>query len=365
MYVENEYCAKHRHVLVIIPETVLCNTLLSSAMASRFGQSSYDSYDWSSDDEEYSMPGTMAEMMPGRSDCTACLLTAPRLYLDSPPELPQNWGQINPDLNDYYSNPMEISSTFSIPHISDWWRQHEEKHFKYADLSNVARDVFSIRPHGVGMEANFSIWWDVIGWWQSKTTGETIRHRVVVRQFPRANNQIVAVDDRALDTTNTEHNLELKTKAEERTLHRMAKNHYFLETQQGCQNIHATQKDFHDQTKQMTAIGYISDTEEIVKMSWSNFQHDGATAFQLSDRSPVPPALSAKNLPGGRTQLFNVCHITRIDRHPVESDEDGACEIISDTRNWPDWNRDSDNRNHREDNWEAANESDKVLDNGI
>jgi len=48
----------------------------------------------------------------------------------------------------------------------------------------------------------------------------------------------------------------------------------------------------------MTAVGYILDTEEIVKASWSLFQHDGAATFKLSERSPLPPALSAKDLPG-------------------------------------------------------------------
>jgi hypothetical protein len=57
----------------------------------------------------------------------------------------------------------------------------------------------------------------------------------------------------------------------------------------------------------MTAIGYISDTKGIVKASGSNFHHDGAAAFKLSEKSPVPPALSAKDLPGGRTQVLNVC----------------------------------------------------------
>jgi hypothetical protein len=49
----------------------------------------------------------------------------------------------------------------------------------------------------------------------------------------------------------------------------------------------------------MTAIGYISDTEEIIKVFWSNFHHEGAAAFKLSEKSPVPPALSAKDFPGG------------------------------------------------------------------
>jgi hypothetical protein len=49
----------------------------------------------------------------------------------------------------------------------------------------------------------------------------------------------------------------------------------------------------------MTAVRYISDTEEIIKASWSNLHHDGAAAFKLSEKSPVLPALSAKDLPRG------------------------------------------------------------------
>jgi len=102
--------------------------------------------------------------------------------LNSLLELPLNWGQINPNLNDYHSDPMESSSTFWLPDINDWWRQQEEMHSKYADLSNVARNIFSIIPHGVGVEASFSLGRDVIGWRQSKTTGETLCKNVVVRQ---------------------------------------------------------------------------------------------------------------------------------------------------------------------------------------
>jgi len=81
----------------------------------------------------------------------------------------------------------------------------------------------------------------------------------------------------------------------------------------------------------MTAIGYISDTEEIVPASWSLFHHDGAAAFKLSEKSPLPPALSAKDIPGGRTEVLNVCRIKLLDRHPTESDEDSLPESISDT----------------------------------
>jgi hypothetical protein len=78
---------------------------------------------------------------------------------------------------------MEFSSTFWIPDITDWWCQQEEPHSIYADLSNMARDIFCIIPYGVGVDASFSHGQDVISWRQSKTTGETLREKVVVRQF--------------------------------------------------------------------------------------------------------------------------------------------------------------------------------------
>jgi hypothetical protein len=84
-------------------------------------------------------------------------LTAARLYLNSPPEAPKNWAQINPILNDHHSDPMEIRSTFWIPDITDWWRQQEETNSKSAILSNVAGDIFSNILHGVGVEAGFSL----------------------------------------------------------------------------------------------------------------------------------------------------------------------------------------------------------------
>jgi hypothetical protein len=56
----------------------------------------------------------------------------------------------------------------------------------------------------------------------------------------------------------------------------------------------------------MIAVGYISDTEEIIKAAWSLFPYDSAAAFTLSARSPVPQALTAKDFPGGRTQIFDV-----------------------------------------------------------
>jgi len=145
----------------------------------------------------------------------------------------------------------------------------------------------------------------------------------------------------------------------------MAKVHDVLEIWQRIQNVHATQKESRAQNKHMTDVGHISDTEEIINAFWSLFQHDGAAAFKLSERSPLPPGLPAKDLPGRQTQILNVHQFQRINRHPVESDEDSTTERISDTEDWLNWNGDLDNPNDSEDDWAADVESDMEPGNGI
>ena len=187
----------------------------------------------------------------------------------------------------------------------------------------------------------------------------------MVRQFARAKIGVLAGTGLELDTANTENDSEMKQEAEERKLHRMSKVYNFLEMWQGSQNLGATQKESRARNKQMTAVGYISDTEEIIKASWSIFQHDGASAFKLSERSPLPSALFAKDLPGGRTQILNVRRIRRINRHPVESNKDSAPESISDTEDWLNWNGNLDDRNDTDDDCVADFESDPEQDKGI
>ena len=132
----------------------------------------------------------------------------------------------------------------------------------------------------------------------------------------------------------------MKKEAEKRKLHRIANVHDILEMWQGSHNLRATQKESRIQNTQMTAVGYILDTEEIIKALWSLFQHDAAAAFKLSEQSPLPLPLSAKDLPGGRTRILNVHQIRTINSHPFESDEDSASECISDTEDWLNWNGD-------------------------
>jgi len=111
----------------------------------------------SSDDKEYFTPNNVAEMTPVQCDHTALLLAAARLYLNSQPEAPKNWGEINPNLNDYHSNPTEITTTFRRLDRTDWWRQRDESHSKCTDLSNVVCNIISIIPHGVRVQASFSL----------------------------------------------------------------------------------------------------------------------------------------------------------------------------------------------------------------
>jgi len=73
--------------------------------------------------------------------------------------------------------------------------------------------------------------------------------------------------DPALDTTNTEIYLEMKSEVEERQLHRIAQVHNFVEMWQGSKNLLATQKESCTQIKQMTAVGYISEMEGIITAS--------------------------------------------------------------------------------------------------
>jgi len=149
-------------VLVNTPECIPSSNVIPYGTDSGSSQPSFDPYDLSSDDYEDLMPNNAPQTTPEGSERAACSLTSAMLCLNAPTEAPKNWGQMNPNLDDYHSDTLEISSTFYIPDITDWCRQQEEMHSKYADLANVAGDIFSVIPAGVGVEASFSIRRDVI-----------------------------------------------------------------------------------------------------------------------------------------------------------------------------------------------------------
>jgi len=79
-------------------------------------------------------------------------------------------------------------------------------------------------------------------------------NRVVVRQFTRANNGIIAGADPELGTMTTENDMQMNKEAEDKTLHRMANIHDLLKMWQGSQNLRATQIEFRAHNKQITAM---------------------------------------------------------------------------------------------------------------
>jgi hypothetical protein len=109
----------------------------------------------------------------------------------------------------------------------------------------------------------------------------------------------MAGDDPPLHIMAPETKLKLKEEAEERQLHRLAKIHDCLEMRQGSQTLQAAQKESPAPITQMTAIGYIVGAEEMLKLSWSNFRYDGLATFESSALSPLPPAISSIDHPGG------------------------------------------------------------------
>jgi len=232
-YLENEYCAKYQPVPVDKPKSVPSCYLVPSVMALASSQFYFHSNDLCCGEEEYLTHYNVVETPPVVSDCAAHLLTTTRLHLNSAWEARNHFGQINPNFNNYHSDSLGISSPFWIRDIADWWHQHDVTHSRYGDLCNVTRNVFTNISPGVGVEASFSLAWDVIGWRQSKTTSKTLCEKVVVWQFARANNGILAGDDPALNTTNTDNDLQIKKEAEDRILHRMAKVRNLLEMSQG------------------------------------------------------------------------------------------------------------------------------------
>jgi hypothetical protein len=94
------------------------------------------------------------------------------------------------------------------------------------------------------VEARFSLGRDVIWWRKPKTRRQTLREKVVVSQFARANNRLLASNNPVLDPSSTENDMEMKREAEERKLHQMAQVHDFLVMWQGSQTLRATQKEY-------------------------------------------------------------------------------------------------------------------------
>jgi hypothetical protein len=121
----------------------------------------------------------------------------------------------------------------------------------------------------------------------------TCYEKVVTNRFARSNIRIVGGSELASHQTHSENYFNPWIAVEVTIQHTMAKVHDVLDVCQGSPNLRMTQKVVHAPKKPMPAVGYISDTQEIINASWSDFLHDGAAALKLKERSPVPQCLCA------------------------------------------------------------------------
>jgi len=85
----------------------------------------------------------------------------------------------------------------------------------------------------------------------------------------------------------------------------------------------------------------------------------------MSERSPLPLAVTAKDHPGERTQILNVRLIRRINLYSVESDEDSNPERFSDTEHSINCNGDLDNPHDTDNDWAVVYHSDIEQVNSI
>jgi hypothetical protein len=79
----------------------------------------------------------------------------------------------------------------------------------------------------------------------------------------------------------------------------MAKVYTILVKWHGCQNMHITQNEFWASNILMAAIGYISNTQDIVKVSQSLCPHVGGAVLKLLETKHFQLALHAKDMPAG------------------------------------------------------------------
>ena len=101
-------------------------------------------------------------------------------------------------------------------------------------------------------------------------------------QFARNNPGLLASNTGQINSSIPDNDSKNKKVAAQSNLYQMAKVNDFLVIWQGSENLYTIQKTLHTQNKHMTAMGYIPDTVEIVRVSWLAFKHDGVAAFKLT-----------------------------------------------------------------------------------
>ena len=138
----------------------------------------------SSDEFIHGSDPTCPPVTPARALQQDRLMEVARKYINSANADPATLGQHPPKTDDLKSDdPQEMTAAFWKPDVAAYWQAQENSLSEFAPLARMARDVFLVIPHSVGVEASFSLGRDIMGWRQCRTAGDTLQKKVVVRQF--------------------------------------------------------------------------------------------------------------------------------------------------------------------------------------
>lgn len=261
----------------------------------------------SSDEEDEPVIQEIHET-PRSSSRKSLLMQQARQYLANP--------RINHELQQYRedypvgdemssNDPEEITASFWYPDVAGWWLKQETTMGEFRDLAKMARDIFSVMPHGVGVEASFSLGRDVISWRQSRTNGITLQHKVVVRQWARSNNGLLP--EEVSRSMKTDINTDEQQRREDKQLNQLASMKDFLSFKRQSDNMRSMQRELKGRDVSISGLGYISDEADGGVEEWSGFNQDGNSAFRKISKEKRP---NHRNFPAAiRTK---VCYGTLV-----------------------------------------------------
>lgn len=265
---------------------------------------------------EESVRSTYPIITPARASQRDRMKEVARSYLSTPPVNILAVNQYRPNIDDLKSeDPDEMTAGFWKPDIAAYWLHQEKVCGEYALLSRMARDIFSVIPHGVGVESSFSLGRDLIGWRQSSTNGETLRRKVIVRQYARSNSGILpGIPDKGNNIDSTDNN---KQKEEDRKLMRLVGIRDHIIFKRSRKDRRRAKESL---TKKNCLFGYISDRAEAEPRGWESFDDSGKHAFLLHRKSRT--GKTNERVSTKVVKSYRLKRILRVDRTPGETDVD-------------------------------------------
>lgn len=233
-----------------------------------------------------------------------------------------------------------LETRLACPDVADWWREQEKNETLFKPLAKMARDIFSVIPHGVGVEHSFSIARMVVSWQQHRMSAETLKQRMIVRQDSIRRdesdpyNAAKAENDRIMKQAELHDHAWTKYQSFERNTRRVRKE-YNAKARAGA-NVRSRK---HNKGK-----GFISDEEseseedldpdiEILDV-WEAFDDDGESSFRSTNGKPPAFESIALLYPEKQRDLATAAPTyfppaQRFDRVPGESDNETEDEDTS------------------------------------